>query len=499
MRTALLSLLPCLVLSQGADHGTCGWQCTSDEQCGGCFTAGKCSQPDAGREFPEISSTCVSAPADPPADPPALPADATWPDQWASVVESWTYAEFDTTDEEATQAFGKFYYDGIGEHSRAEWTPYIDGNDGVQVWVANAEDSRYYVQAGRPALCIYFTIRDPVSQMPISIEQPNWIESCDENGIAEYHGREEEVVNGETVWVDHWGCRLDYTEANETIHFQNWHTIDEQGCGRKGLPVRVTGGNSDPNAEEGAPRLNTVWYYNFTFDLDDSLWIPPDGSDTIIGSCIGVSPEEAEAHFGYKPSRAHLMSHDFHRRAHHLPHAAPTDADVARARQPKPRRKYKGHHFGEAMNTLNAVLLGEPDLATKQCDEFTLAELFAVEDVLFFARSHELQGVYAEAKDTRNIAHETIASLRAEQRDQKALVALRPDLEDIVRDGVCHEAVMWYVHHTSEEAKAEVRELITLPLLPEAQHPPQPEHDAHASKAHARYTKAVSCAICHVE
>merc|ERR1719263_2295955 len=115
------------------------------------------------------------------------------------------------------------------------------------------------------------------------------------------------------------------------------------------------------------------------------------------------------------------------------------------------------------MNTLNAQLLGEAGLETKACDAFTLAELHEVEDVLFFARSHVLQGVYAEAEDTRSIAHKDVKSLREEQRQQKALVAARPDLYDIVRDGVCHEAVMWYVHHTSDAAKAEVRELITPP------------------------------------
>ena len=87
------------------------------------------------------------------------------------------------------------------------------------------------------------------------------MKACDDAGLAQFMGREEEVVGGESVWVDHWSCRMDYEAANESITFQNWHTTGGEGSTLPtGLPVRVTGGNSNPDAEEGQPRLNTVWY-----------------------------------------------------------------------------------------------------------------------------------------------------------------------------------------------------------------------------------------------
>lgn len=414
-------------------------------------------------------------------------------------MESWTYGDFDTDDSTAAQAYGKFYYDETGEHSRAEWSPYIDGVDAMQVWVAKYDEpSNYYVQAGQPPICIYFGIRDDAAGgNPISIEKAGWMQACDDAGLASFEGREEEVVNGESVWVDHWSCRMDYEAANESITFQNWHTIGTESL-PAGLPVRVTGGNSAPDATEGQPRLNTVWYYNFTYEVDDWMWVPPDGKDTVLGQCLGVSKEQAETYFGYEPTKQHMYSHDFQRRAHHLPHHSPTEADVARAAQPKPRRKYAGENFGDAMTTLNAQLLVDTELRTKSCDDFTMEELFAVEDMLFFARSHELQAVYDSAKDTRSIAHATIGALRAEQRGQAKTVEGRPDLLPLVRDGVCHEAVMWFVHHTSDAAKAELRHLIELPLLPVARHEERPAHDEHGVAAHDRYTQSVSCAICHV-
>merc|ERR1712137_1511553 len=68
--------------------------------------------------------------------------------------------------------------------------------------------------------------------------------------------------NGDDEWVDHWSCHLDYTSAQQQITFQNFHSL---GLGKvpKGLPVRVTGGNSAPNGQKGSPRLSTVWYKDF--------------------------------------------------------------------------------------------------------------------------------------------------------------------------------------------------------------------------------------------
>ena len=45
-------------------------------------------------------------------------------------------------------------------------------------------------------------------------------------------------------------CHVDYEKANQSITFQNWHSLAP-----KGLPLRVTGGNSAPNAQKARAKV----------------------------------------------------------------------------------------------------------------------------------------------------------------------------------------------------------------------------------------------------
>jgi hypothetical protein len=167
--------------------------------------------------------------------------------------------------------------------------------------------------------------------------------------------------------------------------------------------------------------------------------------------------------------------------------------------QKVPGAAYAGPDFKSAMTGLNAVLLQEAGLETKPCSAFDLPELHAVQRVLFEARAAELQQVYAAAKDTRSLQHHTAGELAAEQAAVEAMAASHPASRDMVRDGVCHETVMWYVHHLSEATKHEIKQFIVLPLLPEAYHKkPTPLAAKAVKEGHARYTSQVSCAVCHV-
>ena len=52
---------------------------------------------------------------------------------------------------------------------------------------------------------------------------------------------------------------------------------------------------------------------------------------------------------------------------------------------------------------------------------------------------------------------------------KKASPAMAQVAHDVMRDGHCHEAVMWYVHHLTADVKAAIKG-IELPLLSEAHH-----------------------------
>jgi len=480
-------------------HGTCGHECIADNDCvEGLCPSAKCSCPDKGTKFPAISCTCVSAPPNAPSSPEALVEDSVWPAKWVANVTAQVYTTFAHI---VNGAKGKFFYDGEGGHSRAEWTPYTNQKDATQVWIGgtNSAKSNYYVKSG--PLCISFPITDPGSVGgPVSVERADWMVNCNASGMAQYMGREQVHVNEEGVWADHWSCHTEYSEVNQSITFQNWHSLGLNSL-PKGLPLRVTGGNSAPNPTKGSPRLSTVWYSDFKTGNDS---VSDKDFEKPSFLCIPVAMETSEAFFGHKVTRNHVFDPAFHARAHALPaHIAgisghPTEKDVSRAVQVVPGSAFSGSHFAGAMSTLNTVLEAEYGLSTRPCASFDLPELHAVQRVLFEARAPQLQEVYTGVNDTRSLAHTSASELEAEQAAVMDLAHSHPEVADMVRDGVCHETVMWYVHHLSEATKHEVQQLIVLPLLPEKHHEKPTSEATKVAEGHARYTSQVSCAVCHV-
>jgi len=488
-----------LCASHSLASDTCGSQCTTAADCNsGCGTASNCSCPDLNSKYPQISCTCVSKPANPPSSPAANIEDATWPSKWSANVSAYVYGDFS---DKAVSAGGRFYYDGDGGHTRADWTPYTNQKDATQVWIGGtaSASSHYYVKTG--PICISFPITDPGSVGgPVSVERADWVKACGDAGFSQYMGREQIPVGDEQVWVDHYSCHVEYTEVNQSITFQNWHSLG-LGSLPKGLPLRVTGGNSAPNPTKGSPRLSTVRYTNFATGPSS---VSPSDFEKPSWLCIPVASEAVEAFFGHKVTKNHVFDPSFHARAHALPAhvansgTAATPKDLTRAAQKVPGASYSGSNFSDAMSGLNAVLKADPELDTRSCDTFSLEELHAVQRVLFEARTPELQKVYSAAKDTRNLAHHTSAELEAEQAAVLQFVASHPELATMVRDGVCHEAVMWYVHHLSEPIQHEVKQFVVLPRLPEAYHAKPQLTSQTAEEGYKRYASQVSCAVCHV-
>jgi hypothetical protein len=133
-------------------------------------------------------------------------------------------------------------------------------------------------------------------------------------------------------------------------------------------------------------------------------------------------------------------------------------------------------------------------LSTRPCSSFSIAELQDVEKLLLGVRSPELQAVYEQNGDNRML---TAAQL---QQQQHAVDTIPADLQEMVRDGKCHAAVMMYVHHIAENDKPQVHELVTLPLLPSADHRTIRKNsggDELREKLVGEYHSAVSCASCH--
>jgi len=483
LRVALLAALGGSSLAEDA----CGKQCTSDEDCTGCGQAGKCSSPASSTKYPSIAASCVDVPAGP-ADPKPSVTDSRWPERFTAAARTWTYGDWSS---KAAVAKGKFYYDGPGGHTRSDWHPFTDGRDGMQVWISGSgsEKSVYYVKSG--PICLYFTITDPGVGGKVGIEYADWMKRCQDQGMAKYSGREK--VDGE--WADHYSCIIDYAKVNQTIVFQNWHSLG-LGSTPKGFPLRVTGGNSAPDSKKGSPRLSTVWYSNFT--VGDSA-VKSDDFVKPSWFCIPVGEQEVAEFLGLdKLTPAHLGQPEHQRRAHYLPHAKPAASDLARARRPRPRAEVAGATFEEAMAKLNKMLTADRGLTTKACSAFTLKELHGLQEELFTARSPELQGMYDG--DRRSLPYKSNAHLADVHSKQLSWAENRPHLTEMLRDGLCHELVMMYMHHLSASARKEIKAAaLALPLLPlGGLHAPPAARDETTEAAHASYTGQTSCAICHV-
>jgi hypothetical protein len=236
-----------------------------------------------------------------------------------------------------------------------------------------------------------------------------------------------------------------------------------------------------------------VWYTKFVTGDDSSK--DSDFKAPLV--CIPVGVDKAKEFFGKEVTRADVFSPSFHRRAHYLPHAEPSNTDLRRAKQAKPGPVFAGGNFMESMQVLNGVLRRSA-AKTRNCSAFSLAELHESRARLFAARAPQLDAVYRAAADTRGIAHVDAKSLAEEHEMNLALSASRPDLMTKLRDGACHETVMWFVHHLTESAREEIGNTIALPLLPEQQHHEPEQDDAEAVDVHKRYNEQISCAICHV-
>lgn len=83
-----------------------------------------------------------------------------------------------------------------------------------------------------------------------------------------------------------------------------------------------------------------------------------------------------------------------------------------------------------------------------------------------------------------------------EWEEMNAEAAADPELARMHRDGHCHEAVMWYVHHLPDSVKAAMKDKAELPLLSNFRHNVI-ERKPHAVRLQRAYDEKVSCASCH--
>merc|ERR1712156_1278103 len=139
--------------------------------------------------------------------------------------------------------------------------------------------------------------------------------------------------------------------------------------------------------------------------------------------------------------------------------------DVGRAEEKVPRGHYKGMDFAEMSDVLNGWL--NSSTTTQACLDWDVEELQQLQALLYLARESQFDTIYVKTTDNRRL-REAAKELSLSWRGLNELASAHPDprIAKVQRDGHCHEAVMWFVHHLTEEMKEILRSSgVKLPLL----------------------------------
>eukprot|EP00756_Hemistasia_phaeocysticola_P048271 Hpha_TRINITY_DN22704_c0_g1::TRINITY_DN22704_c0_g1_i1::g.34314::m.34314 len=187
-----------------------------------------------------------------------------------------------------------------------------------------------------------------------------------------------------------------------------------------------------------------------------------------------------------------------------LPHNWPTEppkwegatkGDLTRARTRVPGDEYRGESHRGMSDVLNAFL--EKNYAkTKGCGAWSVGELRSVIDRMYAVRSQELQGVYKDAKDPRALRAASPAERWADADAELADSKDATSLGTMHRDGLCHHAVLLFVHHLTADARAGFTRENTIPLLSLTPHTPTTTKQGGATIAD-NYKEDVRCQLCH--
>merc|ERR1719201_670171 len=109
-------------------------------------------------------------------------------------------------------------------------------------------------------------------------------------------------------------------------------------------------------------------------------------------------------------------------------------------------------------------------------------------------RSPEIDGLYQSTADRRKLRGDEHAHGERWERLSALASELGGKYEAMHRDGHCHEAVMWFVHHISEPARQKLAAMLAVPLLPYNKHSCEPGEDLCDE-----YLAQVSCQDCHAD
>ena len=174
-----------------------------------------------------------------------------------------------------------------------------------------------------------------------------------------------------------------------------------------------------------------------------------------------------------------------------------TQKDHLRATTKVPRHDYKGMDFGHMSKVLNTWL--NSSVNVKACEQWDVEEIQRLQALLFMMRESQFDDIYQATSDSRRLRFNVLNDLSTSwtSLNKLAVEHKNPMMKRMRRDGHCHEAVMWFVHHLTEDLKSMLQDMdIAIPLLSHARHECEP-NDTVEGKICAAYQDQVSCTDCH--
>lgn len=177
----------------------------------------------------------------------------------------------------------------------------------------------------------------------------------------------------------------------------------------------------------------------------------------------------------------------------------PSIADLKRAKTRIPRRSHKGSNFRDMSGKLNRFLRAYRNV--KECANWTVEELQELQAKMLMLRAPQLDDVYKSAEDRRQLRGDVEAHGKRWENLSRLSKKLGGPYETMHRDGHCHEAVMWFVHHITEDVRNQLVDLnMEVPLLPYEKHEcPAVNHDQEHQSLCDEYVHQVSCQDCHAD
>ena len=167
-----------------------------------------------------------------------------------------------------------------------------------------------------------------------------------------------------------------------------------------------------------------------------------------------------------------------------------SESDIVRAATKCPRAEYKGKSsLADANRVLNMHLTEMEHLSTRACETFSASALQEISRVLYGVADPALLEVYEETKDNRRQVYGSADEMQKDYVRLNELVSERAPLHDVLRDGLCHRVVMWFVHHLPVAKQIEIAATgIEMPLV--RAHPPATGRPRRCTRTRSRAAHA---------